>query len=165
MLKSRCWAGGIRRPLDPSGRHGWGRELVEVVDAKATLDFGHVVDDRTESSSPELPDLEVGERRCEVVQLIHAHQVAVRRENDRVLSGFVRLVHAHESGHGACEYVPMTTQLLARARRGDGEAFRQLVEPHRRELQVHCYRVLGSLADAEDLLQETLLAAWQGLAG
>jgi RNA polymerase sigma-70 factor (ECF subfamily) len=59
----------------------------------------------------------------------------------------------------------VTAQLLARAREGDGEAFRQLVEPHRRELQVHCYRVLGSLADADDLLQETLLAAWQGLAG
>ena len=57
----------------------------------------------------------------------------------------------------------MTTELLERARAGDSEAFRQLVEPHRHELQVHCYRVLGSLADAEDLLQETLLAAWQGL--
>lgn len=59
----------------------------------------------------------------------------------------------------------MTTELLARARSGDGEAFRQLIEPHRHELQVHCYRILGSLADAEDLLQETLLAAWQGLPG
>jgi len=59
----------------------------------------------------------------------------------------------------------VTAELLARAREGDGEAFRQLVEPHRHELQVHCYRVLGSLADAEDMLQETLLAAWQGLPG
>jgi RNA polymerase sigma-70 factor (TIGR02960 family) len=59
----------------------------------------------------------------------------------------------------------VTTELLARARNGDGEAFRQLVEPHRHELQVHCYRILGSLADAEDLLQETLLAGWQSLAG
>jgi RNA polymerase sigma-70 factor (TIGR02960 family) len=54
---------------------------------------------------------------------------------------------------------------LALARRGDGEAFRGLVEPYRRELQVHCYRILGSVQDAEDLLQETLLAAWRGIGG
>ena len=52
---------------------------------------------------------------------------------------------------------------LARARSGDEEAFRQLTDPHRRELQVHCYRILGSVQDAEDLVQETLLAAWRGL--
>ena len=46
---------------------------------------------------------------------------------------------------------------------GDGEAFRQVAEPHRRELQLHCYRMLGSLQDAEDALQDTLLAAWRGL--
>ncbi len=55
--------------------------------------------------------------------------------------------------------------LLARAQAGDGDAFGQLVGPYRRELQVHCYRFLGSAADAEDVLQDTLLAAWQGLAG
>jgi RNA polymerase sigma-70 factor (TIGR02960 family) len=55
--------------------------------------------------------------------------------------------------------------LLALARGGDGEAFRELVEPYRRELQVHCYRILGSVQDAEDVLQETLLAAWRGIGG
>jgi RNA polymerase sigma-70 factor (TIGR02960 family) len=53
--------------------------------------------------------------------------------------------------------------LVSRAQAGDGEAFRALTEPHLRELQVHCYRMLGSLQDAEDALQDTLLAAWQGI--
>ena len=53
--------------------------------------------------------------------------------------------------------------LLDAARRGDEAAFEQLVTPHRAELHAHCYRMLASVQDAEDALQEALLGAWRGL--
>jgi RNA polymerase sigma-70 factor (TIGR02960 family) len=59
--------------------------------------------------------------------------------------------------------VALTEQLLTRARAGDQAAFGELVETYRRELQLHCYRILGSVQDAEDMLQDTLVAAWRGL--
>jgi RNA polymerase sigma-70 factor (TIGR02960 family) len=58
-----------------------------------------------------------------------------------------------------------TAELIAKAQSGDGDAFRELIAPHRRELQMHCYRMLGSFQDAEDTLQDTLLSAWQSFAG
>ena len=55
--------------------------------------------------------------------------------------------------------------LLTAARSGDEQAFERLLAPHRRALHVHCYRLLGSLHDSDDALQETLVRAWRGLGG
>jgi len=76
-----------------------------------------------------------------------------------------RQVGGGTSGRGEARTAVVIESTLARARAGDGEAFRELTESHRRELQLHCYRILGSVQDAEDTVQETLLAAWRGLGG
>jgi len=71
-----------------------------------------------------------------------------------------------QAGKRRCrEEAVVNSDLIARAQAGDEEAFRRLVDRHRRELHVHCYRILGSIEDAEDQVQETFLAAWHGIAG
>ncbi len=66
---------------------------------------------------------------------------------------------------GSAVVLPAEWTLLDAAQRGDASAFEQLVARYRGELHAHCYRMLGSVQDAEDALQEALLGTWRGLAG
>jgi RNA polymerase sigma-70 factor (TIGR02960 family) len=93
------------------------------------------------------------------------HQLG-RERNGRFLlepAGVVTRDALETERNSSCEDAVVTERLLTRARAGDEPAFRELTDPHKRELQLHCYRILGSLEDAEDMLQETLLAAWRAL--
>jgi RNA polymerase sigma-70 factor (TIGR02960 family) len=83
-------------------------------------------------------------------------------KTDRRIST-TRAVITDDARGRASEDASVNEQPLARARVGDEDAFRELTDPYRCELQLHIYRIVGSPQDAEDLLQETLLAAWRGL--
>jgi RNA polymerase sigma-70 factor (TIGR02960 family) len=91
-------------------------------------------------------------------------QASAKRKNERRISSAVD-VSSRDAGETTTlwEDGNVTEQTLARARAGDEDAFRELTDPYHRELEVHIYRIVGSAQDAEDLLQETLLAAWRGL--
>jgi RNA polymerase sigma-70 factor (ECF subfamily) len=91
-------------------------------------------------------------------------EAAAAAKTERRISSHANVITCDERERiSRCEGPSVTGGTLARARAGDEDAFRELTDPYRRELQVHVYRIVGSVQDAEDLLQETLLAAWRGL--
>src|SRR5262245_59214541 len=89
-----------------------------------------------------------------------------RRRRDSVLAGEAMTAESDRKRSPA-RAAPTANQreLLEAARQGDGDAYGQLIERHLAELHAHCYRMLGSVPDAEDAVQEALLRAWRGLSG
>jgi RNA polymerase sigma-70 factor (TIGR02960 family) len=88
---------------------------------------------------------------------------AVRKTERRISPPADVITGDDDDRTSRCEDANVTEQTLSRARAGDEDAFRELTHRYERELQLHIYRIVGSAQDAEDLLQETLLAAWRGL--
>src|SRR5436190_13621489 len=138
--------GSSRRPREGDGR--FGRRRRGDHDRRAFR--------RGEGASRRLLHRQRGRHRRGAV--VGAEDVGVHRKADRGSSVLRddRLASRHR-------VTSATDQILARARAGDGDAFRELTDPYRRELQVHVYRIVGSAQDAEDLLQDTLFSAWRGL--
>lgn len=91
-------------------------------------------------------------------------EASAARKNERRISNRPDVISFDaDERKSSCEGANVTEQILSRARDGDEDAFRELTEPYQRELQLHIYRIVGSTQDAEDLLQDTMLAAWRNL--